>query len=238
MRLEALIFDVDGTLAETEEAHREAFNDTFRQAGLPWHWDRERYRVLLGTTGGKERMRRHALETGFDIDDARIAALHVAKTERYGALIADGAVGLRPGIAALVELAQREGIRLAIATTTNRPNVDVLIRAAFGKEPDAIFAAIAAGDEVERKKPAPDVYRLALERLDLPAAACLAFEDSRNGLVSAKTAGIATLVAPSVYTSAEDFTGATAVFADFGQLRGLSHLAGLHAAASSARRVA
>ena len=233
MPLEALVFDVDGTLAETEEVHRQAFNETFAAFGLAWHWSAEDYHGLLKTTGGKERMRAHAKAAGEPIPDDLVAAIHKAKTERYGEIIASGAVGLRPGIAGLIALAQREGLRLAIATTTNRPNVDILIRATFGAEPGEMFEAIAAGDEVAAKKPAPDVFLLAARRLGIAPARCLAFEDSANGLKSALGAGMPVVVSPSRYTADEDFTGAAAVLATYENLTltQLARLAGKRRAA-------
>ncbi len=218
MRLEALIFDVDGTLAETEEAHRRAFNDTFAAFGLDWYWSAEDYRVLLRTTGGKERMKAHADALGQAIGDERVARIHTAKTARYGEIIARRELALRPGITSLIAVARERGIRLAVATTTNRPNVDALIEATMGRAAGEVFEVIAAGDEVKAKKPAPDVYLAALERLGLPASACLALEDSRNGLRSAMAAGIATVVSPSRYTSGEDFAGAVAVVGEFTEL--------------------
>lgn len=206
MDLKALIFDVDGTLAETEEVHRQAFNETFAAHGLGWHWSAEDYRALLRTTGGKERMARHRAALGSGPSDAEIAALHVEKTARYGAIIGSGQVPLRPGVATLIRRARDAGLRLAIATTTNRPNVDALIRACFDAPAETVFDAIAAGDEVAAKKPAPDIYTLA--RLDLPTTAAIAFEDSRAGLASARAAGLRVLVTPSVYTEGDDFTGA------------------------------
>jgi HAD superfamily hydrolase (TIGR01509 family) len=223
--LKALIFDVDGTLAETEELHRQAFNETFAAAGLAWHWTVDDYRRLLNTTGGKERIARHCAETGASGVD--IPALHAAKTKRYTALMAAGGIALRPGIAALLASARAVGRRLAIATTTSRPNVEALALAIWGCPADGVFDVIAAGDEVAAKKPAPDVYILALERLDLRARECIALEDSRNGLDAARRAGLACAVAPSVYTCGEDFAGALAVrsgFGDFGGLAGLSAL--------------
>ncbi len=211
MRLEALVFDVDGTLAETEEVHRRAFNETFAAFGLAWNWSVADYHGLLKTTGGKERMRAHAAAIGQVLSDDLIAAIHVAKTARYGELIAAGHVALRPGIADLIALARAEGLRLAVATTTNRPNVDILIRATMGREAGSVFDAIAAGDEVAAKKPAPDVFVLAAERLGLAPAACLAFEDSANGLKSALGAGMPVIVSPSRYTHDEAFAGASAV---------------------------
>ncbi|ETD84474.1 CbbY [Rhodobacter capsulatus YW1] len=208
MELKALIFDVDGTLAETEEVHRQAFNETFAAHGLDWHWSKEDYRTLLRTTGGKERMAKHRETVGSGPSDADIAALHQAKTQRYVEIIASGQVGLLPGVAALIDRAKASGLRLAIATTTTRANVDALIAATFRRPAGDIFEVIAAGDEVAQKKPAPDVYLLALQGLGLPPAACLAFEDSRAGLASAKAAGLRVVLTPSEYTRGDDFTAA------------------------------
>ncbi len=214
MRLKALIFDVDGTLMETEEAHRRAFNDTFREAGIDWHWTRDDYAWLLKTTGGKERMKTYRAHKRSGPTDARIAILHRTKTEKYGEIIASGLFPLRPGVADLIDRARAAGLKVAVATTTNRPNVDVLARAAWGCPAEDIFDVIAAGDEVAMKKPAPDVFKLALDRLDLPAHACVAFEDSENGLRSARAAGLRTIVTPSAYTAADDFSDADDVLPD------------------------
>lgn len=224
MRAEALIFDVDGTLAETEELHRRAFNETFAAAGLGWHWTQEDYRRLLQTTGGKERIARHMAEIGEAPESRDIPELHRAKTARYTALMAEGGLGLRDGIAALIAEARASGLRLAVATTTSRPNVEALCHATFGQAAGAVFDVLACGDEVAAKKPAPDVFLLALARLGLPAAACLAFEDSANGLRSARAAGLSCIVTPSAYTAGEDFTGAACVVTCVSALGGLSGL--------------
>ncbi len=228
--MKALIFDVDGTLAETEELHRRAFNETFTEAGLDWHWSREDYRRLLKTTGGKERIARHIAETGGD-PALDVPALHRAKTDRYAALMLAGDLRLRAGIADLIALARAAGLRLAVATTTSRPNVEALTLAAFGRPAEEVFDVLACGDEVARKKPAPDVYTLALARLGPPATAALALEDSRNGLLAAQAAGIACIVSPSAYTMGEDFTGALAVIPEFTALPGSGALANLWSAA-------
>jgi len=226
MKLSAIIFDVDGTLAETEEIHRRAFNETFAAEGLSWHWDQPTYRELLKTTGGKERM--HAFIRDYDPADAPadedIPRIHAAKTRRYGELIAEGAVILRPGISELTSDARAQGRRLAIATTTSRPNIDALCLATFGAPTEAVFDAVGAGDEVPRKKPAPDVYLLALERLSLPAEACIALEDSRNGLLSAVAAGIPCVVSPGPYTIGQDFAEAQAVIPEFSDLGSVAAL--------------
>ena len=215
MTLSALIFDVDGTLSEAEEAHRRAFNETFAEAGVDWHWSIEDYTWLLKTTGGKERMRAFREHIGAaSPSDDEIAALHKAKTDRYGALVESRALTLRPGVADLIAAARAAGLKVAVATTTNRPNVDVLCRACWGKEAGEVFDVIAAGDEVYAKKPAPDVFNLAVKRLGIDPSEALAFEDSRNGVLSAQAAGLRVVVTPSRDTAAEDFSMAEWVLAD------------------------
>ncbi len=206
MSLSALIFDVDGTLAETEEVHRRAFNEIFHEAGLDWHWSEDDYSRLLLTTGGKERMRAHRDAIGRDEpDDERLAALHIRKTARYGQIVHSGGLALRDGMGELISAAHRAGARLAVATTTSRGNVDALCQACLGKPAHELFEVIAAGDEVTRKKPAPDIYELALQRLDVSPERALAFEDTRNGLLSAKGAGLRVIASPSAYARNEDF---------------------------------
>ncbi len=214
----ALIFDVDGTLAETEELHRQAFNETFAAELLPWVWDRVAYRRLLDVAGGKERIA-HFLASqpgGAERAAGRIAELHAAKTQRYTALAAVGAP-LRPGVARLIMETRQAGVRLAIATTTSLPNVEALLGSAFGPDAMALFDIVGAGDVVPAKKPAPDIYCHVLERLGLPAGACVAFEDSTNGVKAARGAGLATVVTPGIYTEGDDFTGALAVLSDLGE---------------------
>lgn len=203
MTLKALIFDVDGTLAETEEAHRQAFNAAFAMRQLDWDWTPEIYRDLLLTTGGKERIARYAEGRGMPLPPSEVAEIHASKTNHYVALVKQGALPLRPGVADLVAAARQAGLRLAIATTTSRPNVDALVAAAWRRPAAEIFEVIACGDEVSRKKPAPDVYDLALKKLGLAPPEAIAVEDSRQGLHAAKAAGLRVLVTPSLYTDHE-----------------------------------
>jgi len=216
----ALIFDVDGTLAETEEAHREAFNATFSAAGLDWHWDQALYCELLKVTGGKERMRAY-LESScpvLAISDAVIADLHRQKTKAYSEIIAGGGVRLRPGIRELIQFARSQGMKVAVATTTNPPNVEGLCIACWGQPAADVFDVVAAGDEAPNKKPAPDIYNIAMDRLGLAPEQCIAFEDSRNGLLSAKSASLRVVITPSRYSASDDFTGADIVLPDLAGL--------------------
>ena len=219
MALSALIFDVDGTLAETEDLHRRAFNDSFSYAGLSWIWDHALYRQLLAVTGGKERIRHYIDFFGGqpDISSAAVAALHADKTRRYARLVASGAVTLRPGIERLLREGRRADIGLAIATTTSPANVEALLTATLGSDCLGWFTAIAAGDAVAAKKPAPDIYLLALSQLGLPAAECLAFEDTANGLVSARAAGIRTVITMSAFGDPGPFPDALAVVDHLGE---------------------
>jgi HAD superfamily hydrolase (TIGR01509 family) len=218
--LQALIFDVDGTLAETEELHRQAFNDTFAAHGLDWVWDRPLYAELLAVTGGKERMlhylSRHRPDQLAELR-AEIPALHARKTQVYGALVESGGLDLRPGVARLITEAKQDGLRLAIATTTSRPNVMTLLRSLFPLSGEHLFDIVVAGDEVPRKKPAPDVYDAALAALCLLPEDCIAFEDSANGVIAACGAGLSTIATPSLYTDRASFKGALAVLSDLGE---------------------
>jgi HAD superfamily hydrolase (TIGR01509 family) len=219
----ALIFDVDGTLAETEEVHRQAFNSAFAKTGLDWCWGRDVYKELLRVTGGKERIRVFDGSRGGAplLSDIEIAELHRIKTMLYAELIANGGCPLRPGVQALLAVARGRGQLLAIATTTSRDNIDVLLTIALGKNWEDMFAAIVAGDEVPRKKPAPDVYLQALSRLDLSASECLAIEDSSNGLVAASLAGIPVLISRSAYFRDDDFSGALLAIDDLTEVTGM-----------------
>ncbi|MBL8403166.1 MAG: HAD family hydrolase [Dechloromonas sp.] len=215
--IQALIFDVDGTLAETErDGHRPAFNAAFAELGLDWRWDETRYGELLAITGGKERMRHYAQRYDPDIAarpylDTLIKRLHAAKTAHYVRLVGEGRLVLRPGVAELIAEARAAGIRLAIATTTSPENVSALLDASLAPGSSDWFEVIGAGDVVAAKKPAPDIYRWVLERLALPPGACLAIEDSENGLRAALGAGLCCAVTVGEYTRGQDFSGAAAV---------------------------
>lgn len=203
--IQALVFDVDGTLADTENAHREAFNEAFNEARLPWHWDEALYGSLLRVSGGKERILHYwkMVDPEIRADPtiaARVDSLHASKTRLYEAKVHGGRLPLRPGIARLITEAGRRGRRLAIATTTTPANVDALLRTPFGPNWRKLFAAVGDAATAPRKKPDPMVYLQVLATLGLKAYDCLAFEDSENGLRAAAAAGLQTLVTPTAYT--------------------------------------
>lgn len=213
MAVSALIFDVDGTLADTEEVHRRSFNAAFGEFDLDWEWSPAQYRGLLAVAGGKERI-------GAWIDrlapapgersrlNALVPQIHRRKTAIYTARVRDGEVPLRPGVARLIEEAHDAGRQLAIATTTTAANIDALLSATLGTSAIHRFAVVASADVVPQKKPSPAVYESVLRTLMLRPDDCVAFEDSRNGLLSAHGAGIPVVVTPTFWSAGDDLAAA------------------------------
>lgn len=225
--LKALLFDVDGTLADTErDGHRVAFNRAFADAGLDWQWSPELYGELLAVTGGKERIlffiEKYLDKFNTDFErpgdlDRFIKQLHAAKTEHYTQMLAEGAIPLRLGVKRLINEARAAGLRLAVATTTTPANVEALLSHALAPDAMSWFEVIAAGDVVPAKKPAPDIYTYAMAELGLTAADCIAFEDSRNGILSSHGANLKTIIAVNGYTEDDDFSGAAIVLDQWGE---------------------
>ncbi|MBI1887229.1 MAG: HAD family hydrolase [Nitrosomonadales bacterium] len=225
MTIKAIIFDVDGTLADTEDGHRQSFNKAFAENGLDWNWDVELYDRLLKVTGGKERIKYFVggFLPGFSKPadyDGFVKHLHAVKTRHYNAMLREGHIPFRPGIKKLIDAARQRGIRLAIATTTSPENVATLLQQGFGADSERIFEVIGCGDIVPHKKPAPDIYLWVLEKMGLSAADCIALEDSENGLHASLAAGIRTFIIPSHYTRNQNFAGAAAVLDDLSDLPG------------------
>ena len=232
MPLKAIIFDVDGTLADTEDAHRVAFNQTFAENNLGWNWDVALYGKLLKVTGGKERIKYFVEDflTNFSKPadyESFVKMLHVRKTEHYTAALRDGHIPLRPGIRQLILDAHKAGLKLAVATTTSPENVSALLEVGLGKDWNKYFDALGCGDIVPLKKPAPDIYNWVLNELKLAPQDCIALEDSNNGLQSALAAGIKTYITTNPFTRHQDFTGAAAVFNDLSDLVNFYKLTGI-----------
>ncbi|MGC3987513.1 MAG: HAD-IA family hydrolase [Pseudorhodoferax sp.] len=213
----ALLWDVDGTLAETErDGHRVAFNQAFAALGLPWHWDVDRYGRLLRVTGGRERLLAAMREEG-DAPalpgerEALARALHQRKNHFYAQSVQEGAIPLRPAVAALIDEAGARGMRQAIVTTTSRANVQALLDHHLGPGWESRFAAVVCGEDVDRKKPDPQAHQRALAALRLAATETLALEDSWAGAHAAQAAGVPVLVTRSAYFAADPIDAAVAI---------------------------
>jgi HAD superfamily hydrolase (TIGR01509 family) len=222
----ALIFDCDGVLADTErDGHRVAFNQTFHELGMPIEWSEEEYGHKLQIAGGKERMASEltpefAAAKGLPTDAERRAATladwHRRKTAIYTEMVAAGRLPTRPGIRRIITEAQDAGWRLAVASTSVEPSVLAILEQAVGADRAARFDAVLAGDVVPMKKPAPDVYLLAMERLGVRAAETLVIEDSRNGLLAAVGAGLSCVMTVNAYTEEEANDEAVLVVSSLG----------------------
>lgn len=221
--LQALLFDVDGTLADTEkDGHRVAFNLAFEKAGLDWNWDEALYGELLAVTGGKERIRFYLDKFNTDFDkpqnfDAFVKGLHESKTDFYTQLLGDGLIPLRPGVERLINEAREAGMRMAVVTTTTPANVTALLESTLGPDSESWFEVIAAGDIVPAKKPAPDIYHWALQQMGLTPEQAMAFEDSANGIQSSSAANVKTIITINDYTAEDDFSAANLVLDHMGE---------------------
>lgn len=220
--LQAIVFDMDGTLADTEEIHRQAFNRAFTEFDFPWQWSPVEYHDLLAISGGRERIRKFLLtkrERPRSTAALRQLALtvHKRKSEIYRDMLRDGHVTLRPGVRRLLLEAHAGNLRLAIATSSSRRNVDTLLETALGAGAQGLFRACATCDVVEDQKPAPAIYQYALAELGVEPGHAVAIEDARNGNLSACAAGIATVITTHRYTRDNDFEGAALVLDQLGE---------------------
>ena len=217
--MKALIFDCDGVLVDTErDGHRVAFNRAFAAAGIDAEWDVELYGRLLKIAGGKERMTHYFNEVGWPngkTAETLIPELHKRKTAIFTELIARGSLPLRPGVSRIVDEAHAAGIRLGVCTTSDPKAIDGVLDL-FGAQRKQWFEVVLAGDIVKKKKPDPEIYTLAKQRLALEARDCVVVEDSRNGLLASLGAGMPTLITTSTYTKNEDFKGSARVVPELG----------------------
>ncbi|MBU0789261.1 MAG: HAD-IA family hydrolase [Polycyclovorans sp.] len=227
MTLEAILFDVDGTLADTEGlGHHPAYNQAFDSLGVPFRWDRDLYRTLLKQPGGRERIRHYldayAPELGPESaavardPDQWIAKVHQLKSDFFRDRVAAGQIPLRAGVERLICEARDAGIRLAIVSNASRRTLDPVLEFSLRPELRAAIEVIASGEEVTHKKPHPMLYQLALQRMGLTAAQCVAVEDSAMGLAAAKAAGLAALVTINEDTRDQNFAGAGLIVSSLG----------------------
>ena len=220
--MKALIFDCDGVLVDTErDGHRVAFNKTFTNMGYDVEWSVELYGELLSISGGKERMKHYFNQEGWPKGvsdrDQLILDLHKAKTDAFMQIIESGELALRPGVARLVDEAIADGhILLSICSTSNERSVNLIAEKLLGPQRKGKFSAILAGDVVSKKKPDPEIYNLAVEKLEVKPAECVVVEDSRNGLLAAKAAGMKCVITTNGYTEKEDFSEADLVVSELG----------------------
>lgn len=219
--MEALLFDCDGVLVDTErDGHRVAFNQAFAKKGIDVEWNVDEYKELVKVAGGKERMKHYFDQNGWPSDaedkDALINELHLLKTDIFMELIESGALLLRPGVARIIDEAIEAGIQLAVCSTSNVRAVTRIVEVLLGEERKKYFGGIFAGDMVPRKKPDPAVYNLCSQELQLDPAICVVVEDSRNGLLAAKAGGFKCIVTTNDYTIDEDFAEADSIVSELG----------------------
>ena len=217
--LKAIIFDMDGTLADTEELHRQAFNLAFKECGCPLNWSRREYKQLLSISGGKERIQ-HCLRRAGMADDGlhqTTNTIHQIKSVLYRQILVESNIKLRPGIRRLIKECRRADLKLAIATSSSAENVNTLLHNTFGTNDEELFATVVTCDLVADKKPSPAVYQYTLANLGINAENCIAIEDTGNGNLAALAAGIKTVITTHPLTIDNNFAGASLVINHLGE---------------------
>ncbi len=210
MSLKAIFLGSIGSVAETSDIQRRAYNRALSEMGINWSWDRGSYRNLLSESGGKDRLRKQADANGNPLSSEQIASIHARKTELASAEISEG-IELRPGVAELIEQASLNGIRVAMVTSTYRHNIEAIAKGAGSKLPLHKLSAVMTIEDCEFRKPAPDIYLAALEKLNIESSEVIAIEDSQPSVASAVAAGIFTIATPGEFTATQQFDAADRV---------------------------
>lgn len=222
MDLNAVLFDVDGTIAESEEFHRLAFNESFKEYGLNWFWDEAIYKELIFIGGGKERIRHYITRAWPEMLKYKnltsyISALHDVKSQIYEDYVNDSEIKTRPGVMRLIKELKKKKIRLGLVSSTSEKNLLNLFKKGLGIDPYDLFEIIAHGECTVQKKPSPDIYLWTLDKLKLPPQSCIAIEDAPRGSDSAVAAGVSVIVTPSLYTRNEKFNKSILAVSSLGE---------------------
>ncbi len=222
MKLKGIIFDVDGTIADTEEIHRQAFNHTFKEHDINWHWSEDEYREILLISGGKERFRKflkedEELKSKINDHEEFVLELHKCKSKHYRKLLKSDGIQFRPGVIRLINEAREQGIQVGVATSSCMANLRTLFKKILNIEPNELFNSIVTSDTVQEKKPSPAAYQCVLSGLGLDAKHCIAIEDTQNGNLAALEAGLKTIITTHTYTIDNNFTGASLVLNHLGE---------------------
>ena len=222
MELKAVLFDVDGTIAESEELHRNAFNESFKEYGLSWYWDEAIYRELTLVGGGRERIKHYIERTSPEVLSYKnltsyIDSLHKVKSQIYKDNLCETGISLRPGVKRLINELNKNKIRMSLVSSTTKENLDNLFRIGLNVDPNDWFEIIGHGDCTKYKKPSPEIYHWVLEKMKLPSKGCIAIEDAPRGVDSAVNAGLKVIITPSQYTNTEIFEKGNLVLSDLGE---------------------
>tara|TARA_B100001248_G_C27242029_1_gene389797 strand:- start:32 stop:787 length:756 start_codon:yes stop_codon:yes gene_type:complete len=222
MLLSAVLFDVDGTISETEDFHRKSFNEAFKEFNLDWFWDEAIYKELINIGDGKERIEYYIKRAWPEMLEYKnltkyINSIHKVKNEIFKDFIMDSGITFRPGVLRLINELRENNIRIAIVSSTTQEDLLTLFKNGLNMDPTSTFDLIAHGGCTENKRPSPEIYEWILEKLRIPPQSCVAIEDSLRGLRSAVNANINVLVTPSLYTKTENFEEANIVVSSLGE---------------------
>ena len=222
MKLNAVLFDIGTIISNSDEVHRQSFNEAFKEFGLKWYWDEAIYKELVLVGGGKERIKYYIKRASPELLKQKnlvnyIQSIHKIKSQIYEDLLHDFKIEVRPGILRLLKEIKKNNLRLGLVSDTTEENLKNLFKKSLNVIPCDCFDVIAHGGCNLPKKPSPDIYYWALEQLKLPPNSCIAIEDYQRGIDSARGAGLNVIVTPSMYTTTNELRGASLIVSDLGE---------------------